>query len=381
MTQISGMIRSDKTESYRKKTAINENVIEQVKNIARFSYLLRKLGKKPVDYWQFYVQENPDSTRHTAVNNVVGYAIGATSVLVDDASVFGVNQRIWNISTDDYTTVTAIDAGTNTLTVDALIAAWVDNDVLVGLAQGVPEGGTIQNMPFHELSTAYNYTQQIVRTIPISWREQIAPKYGPDELALRRKQAFNLFYEDIELQLLFGDLKTKSGSDGTVTTYTAGVENVVTTQSLAAAAGSVTESAFVGFLQDLAYYGSQEFILLDGGPLMSQIATYAMNDRVVENKTLTGMLGTKVTMYESTFGRVNFVYHPLMAKVYSKLTTPTYKAFLIPMQDAGLAIYRDQMHLSDISDNDTTANTEAWFIDCGLWYSREPSWGVITGIQ
>jgi len=377
----SGMIRSDKTEAYRKQTAINENIIEQIKDKARFTYLLHKLRKVPVDYWEFNVQEAPDDTRHTKVNNGSGYAIGATAIVVDDESVFSVNQRIWNPDKDDYTTVTAITPGTHTLTVDALVKAWSDNDLLVGLAQGVPEGGAFKDMVYPSLVNAKNYTQQMVRTIPISWREAKAPKYGPNELAVLRKQAYELFWEDIESELIFGDKHTKTESSGAVTTYTGGLHHWLSTNALAATGGSVTESAFIGFLQDLAYAGNRDYILLDGGALINQITSvWALGDRMVTNEKLSGLLQTKVMKYDSTFGSVSLVFDPMIAKAFSHMGTPEYEAYVVSLDDLGLAVYQEQTHLSGIADNNVTADTEAWFADYGLWISREPAMGVITGL-
>jgi hypothetical protein len=129
--------------------------------------LLSKLASQGTDDPEFNWWEKGLPTQRTLINNGAGYASGATSIVVDDGSIFKKGHVVMVERTGEIMFVTA-DPSTNTLTVsrgkgETAAAAIVDDDPLLIIGTVYEEGADSPNIVTYSPTKVFNYCQ-IFRT-------------------------------------------------------------------------------------------------------------------------------------------------------------------------------------------------------------------------
>lgn len=157
--------------------------------------------------------------RWTAINNGAGYAAGDTALVVDDETVFEVNDVIKVTRTGELLRVTAITTATKTITVTRAFgttaaAALVDNDWLLNIGSANKEASTTPNLRSGQPVKKTNYAQIFRNAFGVSGTQDAEKlKAGePERERLSRKYGVQ-HRVDIEAALLFGEPKETVGTE------------------------------------------------------------------------------------------------------------------------------------------------------------------------
>ncbi|HET7559513.1 MAG TPA: DUF5309 family protein [Limnochordia bacterium] len=348
------------------------------------STILKKLKKMVASDPKFEWFEHDTNPRTDAINNGSGYNSSATSLVVDNADRFTVNDIVMIVRTQEHVRVTAIDTGTNTLTVvrgygETAAAAIVDNDDLLILGGAYGENAGAANQNLINPTTQYNLLE-ITRTAwSTSGSAMQTSFYTGDQRQNRRREKLKEHMVDIERKLLFGERKAASG---TAPATTRGLLKYITT-NVYAAGGTLTQSEFdqsflepaMQYSSDAPAYGDAQKWLFCSPRLLSVLAGFAQTSVRIAPKD--SAFGVAYRQYVSPHGVINLVGHPL-------LTTATVNGYGF-LLDLGSVEYRylkgrDVLYRPNIVQDGTDGVTDEYLTECGLKLANEQQHGVITGV-
>jgi hypothetical protein len=237
-----------------------------------------------------------------------------TAFVVDDASKFRVGDQIRLEGKSEVMLVTAVDTGTNTLTVvrgygGSTAQALADNAVIVILGNAALEGGDAAAARFTSRSRKTNYTQIFAATVEVSGSELAVNQIGVrDELDYQKHQRTRELLRDLENCVLNGraPAATPEGS-ASVRRSMRGIHSFLATNKFAPGVGSfpgdpaLTEEQINLALRTIwKGSGGQVDLIVVGGP-----EKRAINNFVAANRRFTSQTDTyrdMVAVYESDFG-------------------------------------------------------------------------------
>lgn len=346
--------------------------------------VLKKIGKMVASDPKIEWFEHDTNPRTDAINNGAGYASGATSLVVDNGVRFTVNDVVMVVRTQEHMLVTAVNTGTNTLTVTrgygtTAAAAINDNDDLLILGGAYGDGAGAANQNLVNPTTVTNL-MGITRTAwSVSGSAMNTSFYTGDQRKNRRREKLKEHMIDIERKILFGEMKAASGSNPATTK---GLLSFITT-NVYAAGGTLTQSEFdQSFLEpamqhssDAPAYGEAQKWFFCAPRILSVLAAFAQTSVRISPKD--SAFGVAYRQYVSPHGVINIVGHPL-------LTTATVNGYGF-LLDLGSIDYhylkgRDVLYRPDIVKDGTDGVTDEYLTECGLKVANESQHGVITGV-
>lgn len=266
------------------------------------------------------------------INAVAGYTTGDTAFIVDTpgGSIFTKGDVVKNTRTGEIYRVTSVNYSSNTITVtraqgSVVATALLDNDWLTIIGTASEEGAGTLPANHTQLVPVTNYTQifktyvEVTKTLDAS---KTYPSMKPGEY--RRFQRMKKAVEHaklVERAYLFGDKKeVATGPDGEPIRYTGGILEAITAVGNVQdeAGSSLTDTEFRVFLRDYAFKnGSSEKLFLCGNAILAYIESFATGKLQLtpDDKTY----GVMVRKYQSPFGILNIVRHPMFEQEYSGL--------------------------------------------------------------
>lgn len=352
-------------------------ILKQVQNMGR-----RIAAKDPKFSWHVDQLE----TRFDAVNNGVGYADNATSIVVDNGTLFAAEDLVRVPRTGEVMSVTSIS--TNTLTVvrafgSSTAAALVDNDPLYIIGTAAEEGDTAQP-PRSENPTKYdNYTQIFKHTVAASatWlssSNESSPHDWPHQV---RKQMIE-HLKDIEGSFLFGSPGTTTGADGGPRRVNGGFLHYYTANNQAAG-GTLDEAEWETFIRTITRYGSKKKVVFVSRLVASVLNNYAVGK--MQTVTNQSTYGVNVTEFLSPHGSVKIVVHDM-------LEGATWGGYALAVDFAqGNVAYRyldgdgpgparDTKVYPDRAENDRDGDKEEIISEVGLQPGEPRTGGLLTGV-
>jgi len=308
------------------------------------------------------------------INNGAGYTTGDTTFAVDNpgASIFTKNDVVKNTRTGEHYRVTSVNYSGNTITVtraqgSVATAALVDNDWLTIISSAYGEGSRSGDANTTKLVKVQNFTQ-IFRTKFGETRTVSASKLFPgekmgDKSYLRTKYGIE-HAKKIERAYLFGDKKETTDANGKPLRYTGGlveaIEAVGNVQD--EASSTLTQAEFTSFLKNYAFLnGSSEKLFLCGNAILAAIEGFAQSKLQLTPDDRT--YGVQVRKYQSPFGILNLVRHPMFEQQYAGL---------------GLVLDLETIKHCPLNGADTSLKTNIQENDADGW---EDEYLTETGLQ
>jgi hypothetical protein len=260
---------------------------------------------RPTSDVRFQWDEMDYSTITTLINHSAGYNTTATSLVVDDGTIFTAKDLVHIPRTDEIFQVVSVS--TNTLTVlrglgptPGTGVAINDNDVLVVVGSAYQEGSTTPDVNMYNTTTVYNYTQ-IERMSYSETGSHMRTKMTPGmDMATKNRQYAEQFNRALELNLLFGHRTNNTSDFSKVRTTTGGIYERISTNTLPVG-GTLSEDVWEQFLVEKAFkYGASEKLFVHGDNFSRCFAKWGRNKLV----TQIGMnqLGIQVITYISPAG-------------------------------------------------------------------------------
>jgi hypothetical protein len=341
----------------------------------------KKLSKKATVNPQFKWQEDELDPRFDAVNNGAGYASGITAIVVDNGSYFEAQNMVYVPRTGEYMRVTAVNTGTNTLTVvrgvGSTAAALVDNDELLIENTAQPEGDASRPARTRNPVTATNYTQ-IFR---MPWDETdtaLHSEYeGGDDWEFQAKKKGIEHAKDIEYALMIGR-PSEDTSSGNARRTTGGFNHFITT-NVTDAAGQLTEVEFFTALRPAFRYGGKEKWAF-GSPLVLDVLNAFPRGKLQVQQGET-TYGLRVMQYISPHGTINFTTHWLFegatlgGQMWIVDTDAIRYRFLANRRGS-----RDTHINTNIQAPDVDGRKDEYLTEAGLQFGQEKRHAKIIGV-
>jgi|Deesub1362A_J573_1020465.scaffolds.fasta_scaffold00107_96 hypothetical protein len=379
MANIRGAFTTSNFEQYIKKYDVRDMIFQLDPDINPFLSLLGKLSKLKAQDVEFHWFEDDYIGRYTQINNATGYDNAATDLVVDDADIFQPYDIVKNTRTNEVMLITAVNTSTNTITVtrgwgSTSAAAINDNDYLFRLGSAMAEGYTAPDAMVTAKSRKSNYIQIFSKTVKITETANAIATYGGNRRNYERRKKANELKRDIEVQFLFGEPKLDSSGPRY---QTGGVYYFLkgTAPELDASGSSLTESAFLGHLEDVFAHGSDERFLFAGPRIIGDISAFA-SDKQRLTPGLQKKYGISVREYLSPFGVVNLVLDKNFTGPYAGM------AFILDVKEL---VYRyldglDFKLLVDIQPKNVHYLLDEYQVHCGLEIHNAERHGIIYNV-
>lgn len=288
-----------------------------------FAALVRKLSSKAVDNPEFSWLEDQQVPWKDQINNGAGYASGATDLIVDNAAFFAPFDIIRCLRTAEAMRVTAVNTGTNTITVTrgwgSTAAALVDNDVLINLAAAFKEGDVSGQPRMTKKVKRFNYTQIVRHSAKLTGTLEASRLYGTNSERRRQQRKIAMQHNlAINRQLWFGARNENVAAADAPIRSSGGIISFVTTNKTSLANdGALTLATFDAFLETAFFYGSgrrwgfasPKMMTLINGLAQGKLQVYQLELGKAQNQTF----GIHVTRYVSPHGVLYFVYDRALA--------------------------------------------------------------------
>jgi len=378
-----GLRHTGNINQLRRKLDVSDRISLLQPNKAPLTVLLRKLAKKPTINPIFYWFEDDLQPKWDAVDNTNGYGANDTSIVVDRASLYNINDLVKVPSTGEVMLVTSVDPVNNTITVKRGIgetapASLANDDPLVIIGNAHKEGSLAPEAKGTIVETVYNYTQILRTTVKVTKTQEASELYGgSDRLYQRRKKAIE-HAVDIERAFLFGERSEDlSGSEprrttrGVISFLTANTDNILDVSS----DGKLSEGLLVEFFESLFRYGSSKKVCFASPRLISIFNAFG-RDKI---RTVVGeeTFGIKVMQYISAHGELQLIKHPLLeGSVYGK-----YGIILDLEEDIKYRPLkgRDTMLNTNIQPPDADYVMDEYLTEAGLELRSPKKHGLIIG--
>lgn len=343
----------------------------------------RRAGKSATVAPKFSWLTDASRARYTAINNSGGYTTSATSIAVDSGADIAAQDTILNTRTGELMRVTAVS--TNTLTVVRGVGnsgtgvAMNDNDEILTVASAAVEGDVSKDPQSNNPEKVTNYTQIFREPFAESGTMMATGnQVNPVDFTLQAKKAGIEHAKNIEYALLLGhkDAATVSGAE---LRTTGGVIPQISTNQTDAG-GALTEDEWNSFLfTGMRYNSTKRALLLASGNVVMALNKFPASKQVTKNDDTT--YGMNVTQWQSPFGTLSLVYHPLLeGSKYGgyglcvDLDQVDYR-FL-----AANGVSRDTKLYPNRQENDRDGRKSEYLTEAGCAWGNEKRHALLTGV-
>lgn len=350
----------------------------------------RRIPTKTYKYrWPEYELDD----RLDAINNVGGYAAGATALVVDTIDLFYDEALIKVVRTGEVMRVdpAGVNTGTSTITVTrgvgpAAAQALNDDDALLIIGGAREEGDTSKAARQRDPVEVVNYAQQFKTWVEITGREFSSDEdTQPHDWNFQQKVRMIEHQKDKELTFWRG---APSETDITGVTHpvttTGGVDHFATENNVDAG-GALTEVEFENFLRPGLRHGDRNNKVLFVSRLLASVLNNFSQGKL---QTTVGdkVYGVQIARWLSAHGEVKIVVADLFDETgYSDRgnivdfggSKVGYR-YLHGMNAPGES--RDTHINENVQENDRDGRKDEILSDCGLQFALPKCHSVLTGV-
>jgi len=334
----------------RRDIDVSRDIARLIPDANPFLVILARARKRPTQTAEFMWWDSEPGGWWTQVNGA--HDESATTITVDDATLFRARDIIKVPRTGEVMFVTAHDEVNNTVTVirgygGTTPVALNDNDWLLRLGNAMEEFSRAPEPKIAQPVKNFNYTQIFRRPFDQSMTSsREALKTSEDERTrLRRDQALE-HRLDIERALLFGERYEDPANKRRTT---GGLLSFIKTKHYDAG-GSLNEDKFEEFCEMLFQHGSNRKLLVCSYRVGSIINKFA-RDRI-DTRSGEETYGIRLKQYRSFHGDLYIVPSRTLEKEYQGL------AFGVDM---------DYIYYRPLNGRDTTLRTNIQENDADGW--------------
>lgn len=348
--------------------------------------IMSKIKPKVAENFKYGHLEDELSGLRDAINNGAGYTAGATSIVVDDSTIFAIRMIIKIPRTSECMLVTGVTTGTHTLAVtrafgETSAAAIVDNDEVEIIGSSHADNSGAQDAIATKETYVHNYTQLFKDSVQFGYRNLGTKKYGGvNQRAWRQRKMGITHAIQIEKAFWFGERKHDTTTDATTTR---GIIRHLDAASVLVSptGGWFTHYEWEEFLRNGFRYSAS------GGPggtkvwycseiIMSYISSWA-SEKLVTSVGDTEF-GLGIQTYISPHGRVK-----LVKNFHFQGNTYGYYGALLDMRGIQLR-YLDASEVKGVGNWNTKLFTDKqapsthgtldiWISDVGIEF-KQPKW-------
>lgn len=382
MALISGARGTSSVTATRRKYDVSDKLWLVDPDYAVMTFFARKLNKtKTIDpEYRWFDKAQP--TRYDAVNYTTGYTSGATSVVVDDGTVFRAQDIVLDVNTGEVLQVSSVS--TNTLTVTRSVGATAattisDGDTLVILGNANAENADVGTARTSQSTKRVNYTQIFREPFAVTGTEDATELYaGGNDLTQLRKEHLQIHMKDIERAFFFGEASEVTSGAQPVRT-TGGLKSILST-NLKDASGALTEAEFEDWISDMFDKGGDKKMGFLSPLVASAVNSWAVGKLQMFPKDKT--YGISVMSYLSIHGQLDFV----VEKMFSENSTWNGYSFGVDMDKLGYRYLggngknRDTNLRKDLQSPGVDGIIEEYLSEVGFQAALENRHGFLYGV-
>lgn len=316
------------------------------------------------------------AVRRTQVNNVGGYNGAATSIDVDDGSIFSAEDIFIVESTGEIILVTAVVA--DTLTVVRGIGttagtAMADDAYLLNIGPARGEASSGLDMRTNGTTEYTSYTQIFERKLKLSKTlDQSAPATEDERTRLRREQMLEIG-RDMELAALYGEPGEVTGT-GSVRRTTQGIFSFALA-NVQDANGTLTEAELDDWLTLLFDKGSDYRLVFADGPTCNILAR--LKKPVEQSNVDAKEVGFTATRFRTPYGYYDIIRNPHMVGAFAQT------AVAIDPEEVAIKVIGDRdlkLH-ENVQDNDDDFVADKYMAEWGYTWGNPNTHGLLTNVQ
>lgn len=326
------------------------------------------------------------AARRSAINNGgAAYDAEDTALVVDDATVYYPNAVILAEATGEIMLVTAVNTGTDTITVvrgiGSVVAAHADsvanNAVLTVVGPAMGEASEVPGPRHTGASNVHNYVQTYRKAVQLSGRMDRSATLTEGERARQRAAKMREMVDDFEHSLLFGAVESGAevaDADGKRVTTSGGFLQAITTH-VDAVDGTVTLARFDEFAEIAFERGSREKFLFAGATLVSALHTLYRDKMTVAS--LADAAGLRLSRVRTPYGDFLLQHHRGLAGAYAG------HGVAVDPEQAELRIMQggEPNLRADVKKDGVDGMIDEWWAEWGLQWGSEDHHAVISGVS
>jgi len=308
-------------------------------------------------------------------------ASGVTALVVADAGLAVPNSVLKDMNTGEIMTVSAVNLGTNTITIargalGTTAAAITAGDIIVNIGNAHEEGSGAPVARTTIKTPLYNYTQifKTVAEMTKTAKEVTTRPMSVNELDYQMKKRGVDHALDIERAFFLG--KRYMDTTGTYPkTYTGGLESFITTNVQTDANGTLTRAEWDAWLNDMVFaHGSENKIIYVGGIIQNALDNW-LEDKLQPTTFKINNLGVNLATYMSTRGKVQIKYQRFFDEV-------GYDGFAMAVDPSNVRIkvLRDTRVIPNIQENDADMIKNMYLSEVGLLAKQEQTHAILKGV-
>lgn len=347
----------------------------------------KSLSKRQVENAQFEIFSDTVQDNATAINNAAGYSSNATSLVVDDGTMFVANDTLFVPRTGEYMVVSAVS--TNTLTVTrawgSTGVALLDNDNVVRVSSAYPVNAVSGTAKSTQVARDYNYTQIFRTPVAIGRTDRdsrLNYANGSDLERLKMEAAVEHLRAQ-ERAFWYGRRNEAAAVDssGARQRTTGGVFQFVTTNvmDISGAGGTLTQGVMDAFAEQVFQYGSTTKYAFCSPRVLSKINGLTTN--LIRMEAGQDMYGLNLFKYITSHGELMLVRTPHFGDTGFANTYGGSMVVLDPQQIKYAYLKNAENEFrSDIQENDRDGVKAEWLAECGLHLANEKAHGILQGV-
>jgi hypothetical protein len=349
---------------------------------APLTQITKNIRKRATGNPQFKWQEDELDPRFDRINNGAGYTNVATALVVDNAAYFEVDQIVYVTRTGEQMIVTAINTGTNTLTVTrgvgSTAAALVDNDELLIANTASPEGTTARGSRTRNSVTVSNYTQIFRKSVALSNTAMNSDYEADDDWDYQTLKKGIEHRKDIEYAFMVGR-PSEVTANGVVTRTTAGFRHFVAS-NVTDAGGTFTETEFFTALRPAFRYGRKEKWGLCSALVVDVLNAFPRGKLQFMQSDKT--FGLRIVQYVSPHGTLNVATHWMLEgdALGGQMWILDTDAMQYRYMKSGKGGQRDTHINEHVEAPGTDGRQDEWLTEAGLQFGSEKRHGYVYNI-
>lgn len=382
MAQVTGVRNTVNIETKKIIVDMSEDIALLQPDESPFMSFLKiaKKNQETANSFKFEWMEDDLLARWDAINAAAGYANNITALVVDNADYFNVGDTVKVPRTGEVMLVTAVNSGTQTLTVVrgygvTTAAALVDNDPLLIIGNANMEGSGTRIIKSTKEVPKFNYTQIFKTPFGVTNTQKSTKMYGGKDLSYQQMKAGVQHKIDMARSFVFGE--RKEDTTGVDPQRTTGGLLSFLTENNYDAGGQLTKSEFDNNISEVVFkYGSKTKIMLCSARLISVINEWAFGKLQINQEAK--KFGLSIFEYITPFGKY------MMMNDQRILEGAVYGGFGIVVDPENVKFRpladRDTKLETNIQANDADKRIDQYITEAGLEVRSPKTHAVITGV-
>lgn len=346
----------------------------------------KALAKRQVENAKYTMFTDEQQEYSTQVNNGAGYSSSATSIVVDDGSLFTPNDTLFVPRTGEMMLVSARSSNTLTVTraVGSTGVALLDNDYVVNLSSAYPVNALSGTSKATIPSEAFNYTQIFRTPVTIGRTDKDSRLNYSDESDLPRliMEAGFRHIQNQERAFWYGrrDEIAAIDSSGTRQRTTGGIFQWVTSNvmDLSGSGGIITTPVVDAFAEMAFARGGSRKLAFCAPRVLSKLnSLYAGQVRITPETTKVGL---NIVSIETAHGVLDLVRCQHFADAGLSSEYASYMVVIDPEQIKMAHLKNaENEYKPNIQENDRDGYKGEWLAEAGLQLTNETTCAILKG--